>query len=113
MNLNGKQIIAIAIAVLSVLAASTAQLTDLFGAGVAKTVVSGVTLINGCMASVLAVVTSQGSQARDVLDMKGVERILVNKDANKTLAALAMDPLQDKIAPTPEAVTAVAATAKG
>lgn len=113
MNLTRGQIIAITIAVLSVLAGSTAQLTDLFGAGIAKYIISSATLANTVLSSVLAVITGQGSQIRDVLNMPGVERVSVNSSANATLAALAVDPTVNKIAPTAAAMDTVTATAKG
>lgn len=110
-NLNGKQIIAIIIAVLSVFSGSTAQLTDLFGTGVAKILISFSSLATTTLSSVLAVITSQGSTVKDVLAMQGVENIDVNRRANPTLAALAMDPTVDKIAPIPSDSQKVAETA--
>ncbi len=112
MNLNQNQIIAIIIAVLSVLAGSTAQLTDLFGSGVAKTIISVATLGNTVLSSVLAVVSSQGSVIKQVLAMPGIQHVDVNAQANSTVATLAMDSAVDKISPTPAAATQVAATAR-
>lgn len=111
MNLNSKQVIAIVIAVLGVLIGSTAQLTDLFGPSTTKAVVSIASLANSVLSSILAVITSQGSTVKDVLAMKGVENIDVNRQANPTLAALAMDPTVDKIAPIPADSQKVAETA--
>lgn len=111
MNLNSKQVISIIGAILSVLMISTAQLTDLFGAGVAKSVVSVAGLGNLILQSIMTALTSQGSTIKDVLSMEGVEKLDVNKKANKTLAALAVDPSVDKIAPTPEAQAQVTRTA--
>ena len=113
MNLNGKQIISIIGAVLGVLMISTTQLTDLFGAGVAKTLVSIAGLVNTILSSVMAVLTSQGSTVKDVLAMPGVEKININADANKTLASLAIDPAVNKISPTPDAMNQVTKTAEG
>lgn len=110
-NLNGKQIFSIVGAILSVLMISTTQLTDLFGTGAAKSIVSVAGLGNLMIQSVMAVLTSQGNTVLDVKSMPGVEGIAVNEKANKTLATLAMDPTQDKIAPTREAAAQVAATA--
>lgn len=112
MNLNQNQIIAITIAVLSVLAGSTAQLTDLFGGGTAKTIISVATLGNAVLSSILAVVSSQGSQIKSVLAMPGIQHVDVNAQANPVLAALAVDPTVNKIAPTQAAAAQVAATAK-
>lgn len=112
-NLNYKQIISIVSAVLGVLMISTSQLTDLFGTGVAKNITSVAALVNTILSSVMAVLTSQGSTVKDVLAMQGVEKIDVNGSANSTLAAIALDPKQDKISPTPGAMDRVTETAKG
>ena len=112
MNLNGKQVISIVGAILSVLMISTAQLTDLFGAGVAKSIVSVAGLGNLVLQSIMTAITSQGSQVRDVLAMPGVQKIDVNAAANQTLAAIAIDPNVDKIAPTQAALQQVTQTAK-
>jgi len=114
MNLNGKQIISIIGAVLSLLMISTAQLTDLFGLGVAKIVVSVAGLGNTIISSVMAVISgtmSQDAQVRQVLDMKGVQHLEVNRDASPALAKLAVDPNVDKIAPALDAQRQVQATA--
>ena len=113
MNLNRNQIIAIVIAILSVLGGSAAQLTDLFGPGITKIIIAASTLGTTALSSVLAVVTSQSAQIKDVLAMPGVDKINVNAAANQTLAAIAVDPHVDKIAPTPAAEQQVSATAKG
>ncbi len=113
MNLNRNQIIAIAIAILSVLGGSTAQLTDLFGPGLTKIIIAASTLGTAGLSSILAVITSQGGQIRDVLSMPGIDKISVNSAANQTLAQIAVDQHVDKIGPTPAAVTQVEATAKG
>lgn len=99
MNLNRNQIIAIVIAILAVLMASTAQLTDLFGPKVAKTIISAAGLINGMLSGVLAVITGQAGMVKDVQDMPGVERIQVNAKANPTLARIALDENVDKVEP--------------
>lgn len=113
MNLNRNQIISIIIAILSVLAGSTAQLTDLFGPGITKTIISVAGLFNTILSSVMVIITSQGGTVRDVLAMPGVEKLDVNGDAGKTLAMMAIDKKQDKIAPTPAAMQQVTETAKG
>lgn len=129
MNLSSKQWISIAIATLGVLMISQAQLTDLFGANVAKIVQSASGLLNMILGSSLAVITGnvapdvaarqlvqqpagQDAMVREVLRMDGVEKIDVNKKANATLASIAVDPTVDKIAPIPEAVTTVTKTAE-
>lgn len=113
MNINMKQMLAILGAVLSVLVVSTAQLTDMFGAGVAKIMVSSAGLLNAIANSVLAVITSQTAQIKDVMAMEGVEKIQVNRDANQTLASIAMDPALGKIEATSRDEAAVQRTAAG
>lgn len=113
MNLTRNQIIAIVIAILSVLAGSTAQLTDLLGPTAAKTVISIATLGNTVLASILSILSSQTAQVKDVLAMPGVDKVEVNAQASKALATVAVDPTVDKISPTTAAETAVANTAKG
>lgn len=69
--------------------------------------------VSACLAVVATVTSSQGAQVKSVLDMPGVDKIDINAQANKTLAALAVDKTVDKIAPTQGAEAAVIATAKG
>ncbi len=113
MNLTRNQMIAITLAVLGVLAGSATQLTDLFGANVAKTAVTASSLVQTILASILAVMTGQTSQVKDVLAMPGVEKITVNAAANQALSAIAIDPKVDKISPAQGEMTAVSETAKG
>lgn len=114
MPLNGKQIFLIIGAVVSVLMIAGPQLTDLFGAGPAKYIASAAGLANLIINSVMVSLTGtipQDQQVKQVLDMKGVERLRVNESASPALAALAMDPNVNKISPTDEARSVVAATA--
>lgn len=113
MNLNLKQVMAISIAILGVLMISSANLTDLFGPRVSKTIVSAAAMLNSMLGATLAVITGQAQQVKDVLAMPGVEKITVNANANQTLASVAMDPKLDNIGPTAQAEAAVTATAKG
>lgn len=114
MNLNTKQVLAIILAILSVMSGSTAQLTDLLGVGPAKAVISMSSLAMSVLSSVLAVLTGQGSIVRDVAAMPGVQRIDINPNANATLAAIAIDPMQPKVgATTPDVRELLKQTAKG
>lgn len=114
MNLNTKQVLAIILAILSVLSGSTAQLTDLLGAGAAKAVISSASLAMSVLSSVLAVLTSQPNLVKDVAAMPGVQRIDVNDNANQALASLAIDPMQPKVgATTPLVREVLKDTAKG
>jgi hypothetical protein len=106
-NLNGKQIIQIIGVIISVLMVSSAQLTDLLGAGVAKYIVTIAGLANMILQGITVALTTQTAQIKDVAAMPGIDRITVNAQANSTLATLAVDPAQNKVAPTPAAEAAV------
>lgn len=97
MNLTGKQILSIVAAVVSALMLATTQLTDIFGASTAKLIVSGAALTNMIISSIVAAVTGQASLVKDVQAMPGVSRIVVNDQANSTLAAVAADPTNTKV----------------
>ena len=113
MNLNGKQIISITGAILGVLMISTSQLTDLFGTGVAKTIVSVAALGSTILNAVMVALTTQTSTVKDVLAMPGIEKITVNDRASQALSAIAVDPAVNKISPTQAAQAQVEVTAKG
>ena len=95
--MNTKQILSLAIVVLGVLMVSTTQLTDIVGPTMTKTIVSLSSILNSILAGTLGVLTSQMNTVKDVQDMPGVDKIVVNKDANSTLANLAVDPANAKI----------------
>lgn len=106
-NLTAGQWLGIILAVLGVLAASTVQLTDLFGPSIAKTIGTVANLLMTTLSSILVVITGQAAQLQAVQAMPGVEKITVNARANETLATLAVDPAQPKIEPLPQAAAAV------
>lgn len=112
-NLTGKQVLSIVVAILSVLMISTAQLTELLGPTIAKTIVTVAGLSNTIISSIVAALSGQASLVQDVRSMPGVERIEVNEKANQTLAKLAIDPLEDKIEVAPKAMPTVTRTAEG
>lgn len=112
MNLTPLQIIGIILAINGALMGATAQLTDLFGAVVAKDIVSIASLGSGILGGVITALSGQAAQVRNVLAMPGVEKVTVNAQASPTLATLAMDPAINKISPTPAAMQDVTATAK-
>lgn len=105
------QMLAIVLVVLGVLTASSAQLTDLFGPMNTKIIVSGAGLLNSVFAGILAVLTGQGAQIRDVQAMPGVDKIVVNAQANPTLATMAIDPAQMKVQAAPGDSDAITQTA--
>jgi hypothetical protein len=111
-NLTLMQWIGIAIGLNSLFMGATPQLTVLFGSNAVPYIVALATLGNGALGVFVTVIGGQGSQLRNVLAMPGVERITVNGQANSTLATMAVDQNQNKIAPTVAAQGAVTATAK-
>lgn len=99
MTINLKQAIAITIAILGVLMISTAQLTDLLGAGPAKTITSLAALLNTMLGAVMAVISSTYQTVKDASNTTGVEPLRINADASPALAGLALDPKVDNVAP--------------
>lgn len=113
MNLNGKQIIGIVIAILGVLMISTSQLTDLFGAGTAKNIVSTAALLNSILGSVMAVITSNTQTVKDASNTLGVQPLRITSDASPAIAALAVNPNVSNIGPASHAFEDVKAKATG
>lgn len=112
LQLNGKQWLGIVGAVISVLMVSSAQLTDLMGAGPAKYIVTIAGLFNMLLQSISVALSTQTSLVKDVAAMPGVEPLRINALASPALATAAIDPANKKIAPTPEAKEEVTAIAK-
>jgi drug/metabolite transporter (DMT)-like permease len=110
-TLTPAQWFGIILAILGVLSVSTAQLTDLLGPTIAKTIVTSSGLLTSILSSLLVQFTGQGAQIKAVQSMPGVDQIVVNKNANATLATIAVDP-NSKVEAAPEALAAVNATAK-
>lgn len=111
MNLNQGQVLSIIIGILGVWVASATQLTDLVGPAITKIIIAASTLTMSSLAVVNTILQGQGSQIAAVQSMPGVEKIIVNSQANATLATLAVDPTQAKIEATPQATAAVQRTA--
>lgn len=111
-NVTPIQWFLILIAFLGALSGSTAQMTDLFGPTVAKDIASGASFLSGLISAILIPLNGQGSQVKSVRSMPGVEDIQVNRQANPTLAALAMDPNENKISVRPQDAAKVAEIAK-
>ncbi len=111
MNLTRNQVLAIVIAILGVLMASTAQLTELVGPNATKWIQSMAGISNSALAAILAVITGQSGIIKDAQAMPGVEKITVNAQASPMLATLAVDPVNQKIEATPQAIRAVQETA--
>lgn len=118
--MNTAQKLALTIGILGFVASGGTQLTDIFSPFgsmaplIVKEIVSLAGFVSGVLGIVLTFTTGQGSMVKEVLNMPGTDKILVNEKANSTLAALAVsdDPALAKITPTPAAENAVQATAK-
>lgn len=111
--MNYKQIIAIIVAVLSVLVGATSQLTDLFGPTAAKTVISVAGLTNTILSSILAAYTSNYATVKDASNVTGVEPLQVNRAAPPAIAQLAVDPSASNVSPLAQDEAAVNKAAKG
>jgi hypothetical protein len=112
MNVNLKQMIQIIGVIISVATVSSAQLTDLLGPGIAKTIVTIAGLLNMTLQGIAVQMNTQTNQVKDVRSMPGVDHIDVNASASPALASLAVDAAETKIgATTPEVRTALVAKA--
>jgi len=113
MNITSKQWFQIVSGVVSGLITGAALLTTLFGQDLTIKLVAGLGILNIIISSVGTTLSSQGSLVKDVLAMPGIQKVEVNAHANPTLAAIAVDPTVDKIAPTQSAQVQVETIAKG
>lgn len=111
-NLTLVQFIGIMVGLNSLLMGATPQLTVLLGATAVPYIIAIATLGNGALGVIVTVVGGQAAQIKNVMAMPGIEPLRVNAQASSTVALLAMDPAQDRIAPTQSALESVAATAK-
>lgn len=112
MNLTLLQKIGIVLVILGVMTGSTTQLTTLFGPTVTNIIVAASMLFSSILGGVVTFLGGQSGQLAAVQSMPGVEKIVVNSQANTTLATMAVDPANAKIEATPQAQSAVEATAK-
>jgi hypothetical protein len=112
-NVTPLQWMGVAILANGVLTGGVNELTDLFGAGITKHIVSIASLGNSFVGGLITMFSGQGAQIRNVAAMPGVESIKVNSQANTTLAQIAVsaDPALAKVEPTPAADAAVTKTA--
>jgi hypothetical protein len=99
MNLTNKQYLAIAMAILGVLAASSSQMSEFLGPNTSKAVAGGAGFVNTILAAIMAAITGQISQVRDVQAMPGVERIEVNTQDSPVLAVMAVSAQETKVTP--------------
>lgn len=110
--MNRKQIIGMAIVVLGVLMVSTAQLTDILGPSAAKTITSLAAMLNSILGGFMTVLTTDNAAIQDAANTKGVESIQINKSAPQSLAAMAIDPANEKIEATAKDSVAVSKIAE-
>lgn len=116
-GLTTLQQLSLTISILGFLAGAGTQMTDIFAPlgsiapVIVKEIVSLAGFVSGILGIVLTTLSSQTKQVQAVQAMPGVESILVNAQANKTVAGLALDPAQPKIDIAPGAATAVQKTA--
>lgn len=101
LGLNRNQWLGIAIIVVSVLSVSSANLIDIFGAGAAKKIVSSCAILSGIFGGIVTVITGQSGMISQIGNLKGVEPIQINKDAEPALAKLAVNPDLENVMPKP------------
>lgn len=113
MNVTRNQWLQILAVIIGASVAASSLWTQLFGQQIAGIIISLLGLGNTILAGVTYVLTGQGQVVKDVLAMPGVNDVGVNAQANKTLAAIAVDPAQYKIKPTAADAAYVGKIAKG
>lgn len=111
-TLTPAQWIAMILVILGAITGGTSQLTEVIGPGATKVAVALASLATTILSGWIMVLTGQASQVKAVQAMPGVDKIVVNAQANQTLASLAVDPSQQKIETAPGAAGTVANTAK-
>lgn len=95
-KLNGLQWMLIVLSALSWASGATAQLTDLFGASAAHTIITVVTSLNGLITAVMTPLVGNISQIKNVASLEGV-KVRVTPAADSATAKLAVDPAQPNI----------------
>lgn len=100
LGLNRNQWLGIAIVIVSALSISTANLTDIFGAGVAKVIVSACSMLTTIFGGIVTVITGQTGMAQQLGNLTGV-KVQVDATADPSLAKLAVSPDNNGIEPAP------------
>lgn len=114
MELTAKQWFQIVSGSISGLITGAALLNPLFGETLALKIVAVLGILNIVLSSVGAATSGQADLVKDVRNMPGVAKVLVNEDANKALATMATDPNEPKVGATSAAAREVLKdTAKG
>lgn len=112
LSITRNQLLSLVALALSLLAGGGATLTQVFGTGLAGKIAAGAGFLSSFVNGAIVILTSQSQQVKDVAAMPGIDPLSVNAQANGTLATLAVDPAQTKIAAAPKDIQAVAETAK-
>lgn len=113
-NITTLQWIGIIILFNTTLLGSASQLGDLsLTPNMVKAILAFATLGNGFLGGLVTMFGGQGSMVATVSNFTGVEPLKINANASPALAAVAMDPAQDKVSPKASDIEAVNATAKG
>jgi hypothetical protein len=113
MQLNGKQIVLMILAMLGFVAAGANQLDPIIGVTAAKAVASIAAFVGGLMSAAMTPLLSNDRTVRDASNTTGVEPIRINEQASQSLAALAVDPSITNIGPAPHQYEGVEAKASG
>lgn len=113
LNIQPKQWLQIIGGSVSGLITGAALLNPIFGQELSLQIVAVLGIFNIILSSISTSLSGQAQLVKDVAAMPGVEKITINEQANPTLAAVAVDPTADKIAPTYQAQDIVTQTARG
>lgn len=113
LNIQPKQWFQIVSGFVSSLITGAALLNPIFGETTSLQIVAVLGIMNLALNSVGTALSGQAQLVKDVAAMPGVSMISVNENANPTLAAVAVDPTQDKVSATRADLDIVTQTARG
>lgn len=110
LGLNRNQWLGIVVIVIAALLVSKDQLATLFNTDIATKIVAACAILNLIVGGAITVITGPTGMASQLGNLKGVN-VVVNKDADPSLAKLAIDPASSvSVAPGQEAAVAKVAT---
>lgn len=113
LNIQPKQWLQIIGGSIGGLITAAALFNPIFGEALALKIVAGLGMLNIIINSISTALSGQAALVKDVAAMPGVEKITINAEANPTLAAVAVDPNVDKVAPIRQDMDVVTQTARG
>lgn len=108
--MNYRVTLAVVIAVVSVLAGASSQLDPIVGATAAKSITSACGLLGAILASVMGVLSTQGSQITSVTNMGA--KVVATENASPILAQMAVQPGNPGVVPEPGKEAAIKEIAK-